>query len=170
MVTDLSQKLGRPDTEVQIILPFLIEYKIWISKNPSTVIKIPLCVKEYAKLSTMDLKSNTSCWLAYSEFCQKLFDINVLKKETKIAREALGQKPNFFTCSSTPCSSTLIEYIQVKTELDDKISSYDVSDRLGLLPYSYGIMLEFLADLIGISPQSLGKSVHRKEGFLMKYN
>jgi hypothetical protein len=163
MVVGLIQKTENFEYEVDIIIPFLIEYKIWISKNPSTLVKISSCFKEYAKISRLHLKSNTSCWLAYSEFCQKLFDTNFIKKESKIAMEAFGLESDFLTCSSRPCSQMPVENVELKTDANPNILSYNASDRLGMLPYSYGMMLQFLADLIGVCPKLLERRVHRHE-------
>lgn len=145
----------------------MIEYKIWASKNPSTLVRISSCLKEYAKISRLDLKRNTSCWQAYSEFCQQLFDTNLIKKETKIAMEALGVESKFLNCSQ-PCSQMPVEYVEFKTDANPNILSYETSDRLGMLPYSYGMMLQFLADLIGVCPKLLERRVHRREIVLKK--
>lgn len=159
MVTDISKRLKNCDTEKKIVIPFLIEFKIWQSKN--SFFKIPYSSKEYAKLSTMDLKSNTQLWNSYTEFCQKLFDIQILKKETKMAIESLGLNPNFLSCSMLPCVSNTIGLIE--SDALEEITSYNLKDRLGMLPYHYALMLSFMADLIGICPQILGKCVQREE-------
>ena len=112
-VSNISKQISLPISEKVVIIPFLIEFKVWSSQNPCCKMKIPFSRKEYAKLSTCDLKSNPLLWENYSDFAQKLFNTGPIKKETRFAIETLGLDRELVKNSSNPCEPMPEKYIEI---------------------------------------------------------
>ena len=178
-VVSLSQEFRSHETEQDILIPFLIEFKVWVLQNPSTSLKIPQFPKEFAKISTTDLRSCLHKWDDYIMFAKNVLNRTPINQNTKLAMGALDVTPDLIRAfkSGDILPDLPINFIDagesyifliIVPDFDSNIPNFIGDDPVGAFPFSYASMLKFMADLIGIRPRLLEKGVHREEVLLFK--